>query len=214
MLLVIVGVLIALALLLKKSTSNETYKKKVQQRVKDTKKKFCHTQGRLYTPRGETDTKVLEMSKRLVKDLLDHLQKQKKSKNARKITGWMSHENVFLIAGPGAPGGRLKRERSSRKACMFINPDIPDNRIEGRLQSKICHELAHLTGKGHDMKWRDTWKYLLNLSSRDLGWKNHLQCGSCIKYKICKKKMCPRCSWTQGDHTTCIPLHKRGILLN
>jgi len=189
----------------------ETYR---NERFKSINKRFCHTEGRLYKIRNDTDKKVLDMSRRLVKNLLDHLKTQKKSKNSREIVGWMSHENVFLFTGPNAPGGRLKRESSSRKACMFINPDIEDNRIEGRLQSKICHELAHVTGKGHDMKWRDTWKYLLNLSSRDLGWKNHLNCGSCIRYKICNKKMCPRCTWTGGDHTTCKPLNKRGILLN
>lgn len=171
---------------------------------------LCNTNGRI-EPRNETDRKILAKSRRLVKELLDHLQTQKHSKNAREILGWMSPEHVFLFTG--SSGGRMKRERKHRRACMFINPDKQDNRIEGRLQSKICHELAHLTGNGHDMKWRDTWKYLLNLSSRDLGWKNHLVCGSCLKYKLCHKKMCPRCTWKAGDHTTCLPLRERGTLL-
>lgn len=175
--------------------------------------KLCQTTGILYTPRNDRDKWVLETSKRLVREMMDHLKKQTKSKNAREILGWMNADNVFLYTDPGS-GGRVQRRTRARKACLFINPDKVDNHNEARLQSKICHEMAHLTGRGHDRKWRDTTKYLLNLTSRDLGWKNALECGSCIKYNICNKKMCPRCAWLQGDHTKCRPLEKRGSLLN
>lgn len=170
---------------------------------------MCQTPGRLLNARNQRDERVLNMAKSLTKELLDHLQKQTyKSKNAREIVGWMNASDVYLFVGKA--GGRMKRQRSKRRACMFINPNKRDNRVKGRLQSKICHEIAHLTGKGHDRKWRDTWKYLLNLSSRDLGWENELECGSCRKYKLCNKKMCPRCTWLEGDHTTCKPLNRRG----
>lgn len=169
-------------------------------------------------PRNESERVMLSNAKRLVAEVLDHLKKQQMSQNATTILDWgMSPENVYLFVDDtsrdGRATGRLTRYPESRKACMFLDPTSADNHNEGRLQSKICHELAHLTGTGHNRKWRDTWKYLLNLTSRDLGWKNTLACGSCLKYGICNRKMCPRCTWLEGDHTRCKPLNQRGSLL-
>lgn len=172
----------------------------------------CTTDGYLPEPRHETDQRVLDMSRNLTSQILDHLHTQKKSVNARRIIDWMSSDNVYVFTGTSS--ARIRFDYDSGQACIFINPDDDDNTIVGRLQSKLCHELAHITGWGHDRKWRDTWTYLLNLSSRDLGWENHLECGSCIKYTLCHTKMCPRCTWTEGDHTMCKPLHERGTQLN
>ena len=182
---------------------NEAYTESIK--VQDS---LCKTSGQI-TPSNEKQFAFLKRARQLVKEALDHLETQTQSQNAKEILNWMTNENVFLIKGKVA--GRMHRNRKRRRACMFLNPKKITT--DGRLQALICHELAHLTGKGHDMKWRDTNKYLLNLTSRDLGWKNELECGSCIKYKICDKKMCPRCSWTEGDHTTCRPLKKRGTEL-
>jgi hypothetical protein len=171
---------------------------------------LCNTQGKIVSLTNE-QTAFLLTARVLVKTLLDHLEKQTKSKNAKEILNWMTPENVFLFNDAGT-SGRMRRVKRRRKACMFINPDGITS--VGRLQAIICHELAHLTGNQHDMKWRDTNKYLLNLTSRDLGWKNELECGSCRKYNICKKKFCPRCTWLEGDHSTCAPVNKRGTALN
>jgi hypothetical protein len=196
--------IVAIILICLKSPRHDTYN------IND----LCDTKGRIHNPVRKEHRMVLSMARGLVRDLLNHLKKQTKSKNAKEILGWMSPQNVFLFSGEGASGGRMKRHNESHRACLFINPDVSDNRDIHRLQSKICHELAHLTGFGHDRKWRDTWKYLLNITSRDLGWKNSLDCGSCIKYKMCNKNICPRCDWREGDHMTCPPLNQRGKLLN
>jgi hypothetical protein len=171
----------------------------------------CRTPGKLGFPRNETELKVLIKTRHLVAEVLQHLRTQKHSQNAKQILDWMSSDDVHLFLDAG---GRMKRYPGKRKACMFINPTTRDNHDEGRLQSKICHELAHLTSTKHDRKWRDTYKYLLNLTSRDLGWTNKLECGSCLKYGICDRKMCRRCNWSEGDHTKCKPLNRRGTLLN
>lgn len=193
--------LAAISLMLSTKYTAETY----------SDQEVCRAKNKI-EPRNEKERQLLEMARGLVKELLEHLETQKKSNNAKEILHWMTSDNVYLFDHETV-GARIKRNRKKRKACIFINPNINDNHIKGRLQSKICHEVAHLTGKGHDMKWRDTKQYLLNLTSRDLNWKNELACGACIKYKFCNKKMCPRCTWTEGNHMTCKPLSKRGVTL-
>jgi hypothetical protein len=150
-------------------------------------------------PQNQKQKKFLKRARHLVKQLLDHLETQTKSQKAQALLNRLTQNQVYLMKGTGS--GRLTRNRATQKACMYLNPAKIEN--DGRLQSLICHELAHLVGKGHDDTWRQTNIYLLQLTSRELGWKNELKCGSCRKYGICEKQLCPLCTWLAGDHTTC-----------
>jgi hypothetical protein len=159
--------------------------------------------------KSAADNDVLRSTERLVTELMTLLRKKAASGDrlASAISAWTIHASLFTEAG-----GRLQKH-SNKHACLFINPNTKDNRRPQRLQSKVCHEVAHIVGRGHDQEWFDAWTYLLRLSSRELGWTNEIACGSCIKYNLCDKKMCPECTWLKGNHdTSCTPRGKRGTL--
>ena len=155
------------------------------------------------------DEEILRSAERLVSALMTLVRQKAMSGDrlASRISGWTISVQLFEETG-----GRLQKT-SNTTACLFVNPRTEDNSREYRLQSKVCHEVAHLVGRGHDIEWFDAWTYLLRLSSTGLGWKNEIECGSCIKYNLCNTSSCPRCTWVSGDHSmSCTPINKRGTL--
>lgn len=60
----------------------------------------------------------------------------------------------------------------------------------------VAHELAHAATVGNHLdEWRNAYLAMLELATRDLGWKVLLECSSCGMYKVCAPEQCPRCDW-------------------
>lgn len=78
---------------------------------------------------------------------------------------------------------------------MWINPNVSENWVDARLRSKILHELAHSSGRGHDAEWRQTWAFFLRVATKELGWQCAIRPPACKKYNLCWRDQCPRCQW-------------------
>lgn len=162
---------------------------------------ICDVPSRLVEPRSLCDSALLNTTRTLTTDLLRHLKTQvRHSHNANTILSWFPEPAVSLAVGEGVAPAFIRLQHKTHRACLFIHADVPDNVIVSRLQAKVCHELAHTTSRrGHDSKWLDTVVYLLNLSSRDLGWTNRLEPQSCPNFGLCSVSMCPRCEWVRDS---------------
>ena len=78
---------------------------------------------------------------------------------------------------------------------MYINPKEPQNYNTSRLQSKILHELAHVTGIDHGADWLSAWTFFLRIATSELGWTCALRPESCTNYNLCNRAQCPKCAW-------------------
>jgi hypothetical protein len=171
-------------------------------------------------PRNKKEEEYLSKARSLAKQLLSLLKKQR-DPTARKILNSsysISHDDIHLFDDPSSNSYALTAYNdNSMRASIFISVDKIKNPNEnkGRLQSTLCHEIAHVLPGGHTMGWREAYLYLMNMTSNDLGWRNELTCDICDWYDICKKVQCPKCTWREGDHDKkCAPDKKnRGDLL-
>jgi hypothetical protein len=146
----------------------------------------------------------LALARSLAKQLLSHL-KTKTDPMAREILNSfsISHTDIHLFDDPSSDAYALNvKNHTTKSASILISirklQDPGENK--GRLESTMCHEIAHVVDQGHSTKWRQAYLYLMNMTSNDLGWRNELTCDICGWYDICASTQCPACTWRSGDH--------------
>lgn len=65
----------------------------------------------------------------------------------------------------------------------------------------FLHEVGHALDSfvklsdDHGESWRSHTLWLLNIATRELGWKVRMPCSYCTNYLMCNKELCPKCTW-------------------
>lgn len=87
----------------------------------------------------------------------------------------------------------VKASFNKATGCLYVRLD--ETRAVEQWLGIVLHELAHASGNSHDEAFRQAWKFLLNVATRELGWNVALHCRTaCSSYLLCAPQDCELCS--------------------
>ena len=79
--------------------------------------------------------------------------------------------------------------------------DVPYEMSAARLNTKLLHEMAHFAGPGgHREYFAQANRWLVNIATKELGWRVALKCAACHRSGICAND-CPKCEWWENPKT-------------
>ncbi len=102
-----------------------------------------------------------------------------------------------------APGswhsGKFKHSTGELFVALHDHQGVP--RTASSIRKTIVHEVAHATRykepgeSSHSQQWKQTWLWLLNVATAELGWQVDVRCAECSYYGLCETHQCPKCHW-------------------
>lgn len=139
--------------------------------------------------------------------LLDHIQHAhaddpRTAAVVSKVRG-VRAQDVLESSTTPAPGtwhsGKYKHSTGELFVALRDLSGAP--RPASSIRKTIVHELAHATRSknsgeaSHSQQWKQTWLWLLNVATAELGWEVDVRCAECSYYGLCDTHQCPRCRW-------------------
>lgn len=117
-----------------------------------------------------------------------------------KIRGVRAQDVLQSVSTP-APGtwhsGKYKHSTGELFVALRDHAGAP--RPASSIRKTIVHEVAHCTKEqgeaSHSQKWKQTWLWLLNVATAELGWDVDVRCAECSYYGLCETHQCPACRW-------------------
>lgn len=154
------------------------------------------------------DAKVLAWVRSRVQQLVSHV-RDHHGADARTSALVRKLKDVRLMsrAEAGAVSGAWRSGKFTHSTgVLYVTPVEQDGspRTEQSLLKTIIHELAHATRfktsgeDSHSQEWKQTWLWLLQVATQDLGWRVEVKCAQCTYYGLCHEEQCPKCVWLQN----------------
>lgn len=154
------------------------------------------------------DARVLAWTRAKVGQLVAHA-REHHADNARTVALLQKLKDVRLMSRQEAgavPGSWRSGKFKHSTGVLYVTPVEQDGsaRTEQSLLKTIIHELAHATRfktageDSHSQEWKQTWLWLLQLATQDLGWRVEVKCAQCTYYGLCDEAQCPKCVWLQN----------------
>ena len=161
----------------------------------------CVQKEGFHKPRNETEKQKAAFYVAKAHEFVGHLRRVHPDNQMTKtlVDKWKGEVVLFNI--PDGPGGRYSR------GCIMLNPfkNMPPGEMEsdGRMLTRLLHELAHSWSGPHNAEFYAANRWFLQVASAEMGWKLDVNCRVCCHYDggACRTA-CPKCHWIE-DPATC-----------
>lgn len=145
--------------------------------------------------------------RRQVRDLVEHVRRSHPddprtaaiSSKVRSVRALDPSETRSTPAPDTWHSGKFKHSTGELFVALADNRGAP--RTASSVRKTIVHELAHATRHkepgetSHSQEWKQTWLWLLNVATAELGWGVDVRCAECSYYGLCETHQCPKCQW-------------------
>jgi hypothetical protein len=160
--------------------------------------------------RGEEDRATLVWLRARVLEMVSYLRSRhaddpRTQRLVTKLKGveLLPEEEVRPRRGSDGESSWRNGKFSHTSGVLYVagrdHRDAP--RTRASLLKTVVHELAHATrlrynAEGsHSQEWKQTWLWMLELATQQLGWDVEVRCAQCTFYGLCERSQCPRCTW-------------------